>query len=165
MTIALVALLTPLCLALVGIWRTGDSRDALHYATTAIVAATASFVLALLAAAGVMLWGPARSPLLGVAGVGLSIYLDALTAVMLVLVSFVGLVVVRYSRNYLAGDPDHLRFTRLLLFTLASVEALIISGNLALTAMALVVTSIALDKLLLFYGGRPAAQRAAACMR
>ena len=44
-------------------------------------------------------------------------------AIMLVLVSFVGLAVVRYSRNYLDGSPEHVRFTKLLLLTLASVEA------------------------------------------
>ena len=49
---------------------------------------------------------------LAVHGLGVGVYYDALTAVMLALVSFVGVVVVRYGRNYLAGDPGHDRFVR-----------------------------------------------------
>ncbi len=43
---------------------------------------------------------------------------------------------------------------------LASVQTLIIAGNLLLLILALVATSLALHKLLLFYGERPAARRA-----
>lgn len=159
--IALVTFLILLPLCLIGLSPSLFGQRARHYATGAITAATVSFALALLAAVGVVLWGPARSPLIGFGGFGLSIHLDALAAIMLVLVSFVGLAVVRYSRNYLDGDPEQVRFTKLLLLTLASVEALIISGNLALTIIAFVATSLALNKLLVFYGDRPAAQRAA----
>lgn len=162
MIIALVACLSLVALSLVAALPSLFGRRPRDFAISAITAATAGFVLALLAAVGVVLWGPSRSPLIGFEGIGLSIHLDALGAMMLILVSFVGLAVVRYSRNYLDGDPGHLRFTRLLLLTLASVEALIISGNLALTILAFVATSLALNKLLVFYGERPAAQRAAA---
>jgi NAD(P)H-quinone oxidoreductase subunit 5 len=162
MMTALIASLCPLALCLLAAPRNGFGVPARAYATRAIAAATASFMFALLAAFGVALWGAGRSPLAGAGGIGLSIHVDALAAIMLVLVSFVGLAVVRYSRNYLDGDPGHRRFTRLLLLTLAAVEALIISGNLAVTLLAFVATSLGLNRLLLFYAERPAAQRAAA---
>jgi NAD(P)H-quinone oxidoreductase subunit 5 len=92
---------------------------------------------------------------------GFGIHLDALTAVMFLLVSFVGSIVVHYSRNYMAGDPGHVRFTRLLSATLASVLLLILSGTMPLFLAAWVATSVGLDRLLLFYGDRPAAILAA----
>ncbi|WP_298113435.1 NADH-quinone oxidoreductase subunit L [Bradyrhizobium sp.] len=161
MIIALAGL-TPLVLCLAAASASLLDQSARSFAKRSIAAATASFTLAVLVAAGVALGGPARSPLAGYGGIGMSIHVDALAAVMLALVSFVGIAVVRYSRNYLDGDPAHLRFTQLLLLTLASVETLIIAGNLTLLILAFVATSLALNKLLLFYGDRPAAQRAAA---
>lgn len=162
MILALIAALTPLVLGFVAVFPSLFGRSARPYATTAIAAATTSFILALFAAGNVLVGGPIRSSLLGYGGIGLSLHVDSLAATLLVLVSFVGLAVVHYSRNYLDGDPGHLRFTRLMLVTLASVEVLIVSGNLALLILALVATSLALNTLLLFYRERPAAQRAAA---
>ncbi len=160
--IALVACMTPLALCCWAVSHGAFRAHARDYATGAIASATAGFALSLLAAAGVAIWGPARSPLIGFAGIGLSVHLDALAAIMLVLVSFVGLAVVRYSRNYLDGDSGHLRFTRLLLIALASVEILIISGNLLMMIFAAVATGLALGKLLVFYADRAVAQRATA---
>ena len=155
--IASLAFLIP---GVVAVWPSGNVVPRQH-AQIAIVAASAAFVISLLTASAVVWIGPARTPLVGIAGVGFSLSIDALAAVMLVLVSFVGLVVVRYSRNYLDGDPGHRRFTRQLLLTLASVLLLIVSGNIALLIMAWIATSLGLNQLLLFYGNRPAAQRAA----
>ena len=162
MTTALLATAAPLLLVLAAALPAFQPEAARPYAARAIAAASAGFAIALLVAASVAIWGPARAPLLVAGGVGLSIHVDALAAIMLVLVSFVGLAVVRYSRNYLDGDAGHVRFTQLLLLALASVEALIIAGNVLLVILALVATSLALHKLLLFYGERPAAKRAAA---
>ncbi|WP_310476932.1 NADH-quinone oxidoreductase subunit L [Sandarakinorhabdus sp.] len=114
-------------------------------------------ITALLVALGGSLATPA---LPGIGSVG-GILFDALTAVMFLLVSFVGSIVVHYSRNYMAGDPGHARFTRLLAFTLASVLLLILSGNMALFFAAWVATSLGLNQLLVFYADRPAAILAA----
>jgi NAD(P)H-quinone oxidoreductase subunit 5 len=100
-------------------------------------------------------------PMLTPAVPGLSIHYDALTVVMFLLVSFVGSIVVHFSRNYMAGDPGHARFTRLLSVTLASVLLLILSGNMAMFLVAWVATSLGLNQLLLFYSDRPAAILAA----
>jgi NAD(P)H-quinone oxidoreductase subunit 5 len=48
--------------------------------------------------------GPLTSPLLGAAGLGFSVRLDGLSAVMLGLVAALGAAVVEFSRNYLDGD-------------------------------------------------------------
>src|SRR5690349_3953929 len=89
------------------------------------------------------------------------VYVDALSAIMLVLVAFVGTVVVRYSRNYLDGDPGQERFFRWLCLTLAAVLVLIVSGNLVTFLAAWVATSLGLHQLLLFYGERTNARLAA----
>ena len=126
-------------------------------ATRARAAALATFASAVGMAVHTALAGPVHTPALP--GVGL--WFDALTAVMFLLVSFVGAVVVHYSRNYLAGDADHGRFTKWMAFTLASVLTLIISGNLVQFAVAWVATSFGLNQLLVFYRDRPAAILAA----
>jgi NAD(P)H-quinone oxidoreductase subunit 5 len=122
-------------------------------ARLAEVASVVALAVALIAFAG---WAT-----LGAHAQGSAVYIDALSAIMLVLVAFVGTIVVRYSRNYLAGDPQQGRFFRWLCLTLAAVLTLIVSGNLVLFTLAWIVTSLCLHRLLLFYGDRPAARLAA----
>lgn len=80
---------------------------------------------------------------------------------MAITVAFVGLIVIDYSRAYLAGDPRQGRFFKYLCLTIASVLTLIASGNLALFAVAWIATSLCLHQLLLFYPERYGAQMAA----
>jgi NAD(P)H-quinone oxidoreductase subunit 5 len=127
----------------------------------AFMVACAAFGIALLMALWVMSTGRLVSPTLGFRGIGLGVHVDTLAAIMFLLVSFIGVVVVRYSRNYMDGDPGQGTFTKWLLLTLAAVLVLIISGNLVQFIAAWVATSIGLNKLLLFYGERQAAQLAA----
>ncbi|MEZ5816992.1 MAG: NADH-quinone oxidoreductase subunit L [Hyphomicrobiaceae bacterium] len=138
------------------------SSSARRFTGLAVSASLAALFLALAVALLVVMAGAVTSPMLGAAGIGASVRVDALSSIMLVLVAFIGVIVVRYARNYLDGDPGHVRFTRWLLFTLAAVLVLIVSGNLALLILAWVATSLALNNLLLFYPERPAARRAAA---
>lgn len=84
-------------------------------------------------------------------------YVNAVTVIMLMLVSFVGAVVSRYARNYLAGDRNQGRFHKWLSLTLAAILALIVSGNLLMFAAAWIATSLFLHQLLMFYRERPAA--------
>ena len=90
-----------------------------------------------------------------------SFRIDVLTVVMLLLVSFLGAVVTRYTRHYLAGDVRQGTFSKWLSLTIASVLTLIISGNLLLFTLAWMATSLSLHRLLTFYGDRPAAILAA----
>ncbi len=88
-------------------------------------------------------------------------YVNSVTLIMLVLVSFVGAVVTRYARNYLAGDPSRGRFNTWLALTLAAILTLIASGNLLMFALAWIATSLCLHQLLMFYRERPTAVLAA----
>ncbi|MEX0317611.1 MAG: proton-conducting transporter membrane subunit [Ruegeria sp.] len=124
-------------------------------------AAFAAFVVAAIATALLVIAGPGTSPLLGIFGVGLSVRLDAVSAAMLVLVSFIGWIVLRYSANYMDGETKHGAFTSWMCLTLASVLLLVMSGNLIQILVAWTATSLALHRLLLFYPERATAQRAA----
>jgi NAD(P)H-quinone oxidoreductase subunit 5 len=130
-------------------------------ARRAIVVALATFASALLCAAIVAATRTLGSGTLGIAGVGLGVYFDPLSAAMFCLVSFVGTIVSVYSKNYMDGDPGADRFMRWLSLTLASVLVLIIAGNGFQLALGWIATSLCLHKLLVFYPDRPAAELAA----
>ncbi|MHB2169326.1 NADH-quinone oxidoreductase subunit L [Alsobacter sp. R-9] len=136
-------------------------RPPRRLADIAFAAALAALAVAVTVAAAVLVRGPVATPTLGMAGIGLGVYADTLSALMTILVAFIGVVVVRYSRNYLDGDPRHGDFIRWLSLTLAAVLLLTVAGNMALLIAAWVGTSIGLNRLLLFYGNRPAARLAA----
>jgi NAD(P)H-quinone oxidoreductase subunit 5 len=119
------------------------------------------FGLALGASLGHLGAGPSAFPVAGAGLWRLDFYFDALSAVMLLLVSFLGAVVTRYSRNYLAGDPRQGEFTKWLCVTIGSVLMLIVSGNLLMFTLAWVATSLSLHQLLTFYPERPLAMLAA----
>jgi NAD(P)H-quinone oxidoreductase subunit 5 len=151
------ALFGPLLLLLVA--ATGGPAKA-YRDRVAFIGAIA-FLGALVTSAGLVIYGPWTTATIGENGVGASLRIDALSAIMAVLVSFIGGVVLRYSRAYLDGDSGQNRFMRWLAITLAAVLTLIVSGNLALTIAALVATNIGLNQLLLFYAERHNAQLAA----
>ena len=140
------------------LYRPGGGRAWLHLAeataAAAIVAALASAVL-------LAVQGPGGSPLLGQAGIGFSIRLDAVSVSMLLLVSFIGWIVIRYAATYLDGEPRQGAFAGWLCLTLAAVLLLVLAGNLVQLAAAWIATSLALHRLLLFYPDRVAARRAA----
>jgi NAD(P)H-quinone oxidoreductase subunit 5 len=98
---------------------------------------------------------------LAIPGAGALVYFDALGAVMLALVAFIGAVVVRYARNYLDGDPGHARFVRLLCLTIAAVLIMVVAGSLVVFAAGWIATSVVLHRLLVFYPERPKALLAA----
>ncbi|GAA4010597.1 proton-conducting transporter membrane subunit [Sphingomonas humi] len=148
-----------LIVAMLAVMRPGRRPGALPRlaegaALFALLAAGAS-LLALLTA------GPSTSPLIGLKGLGLSARIDAVSVTMLLLVSFVGWVVVRYSRTYLDGEAREGAFAGWLSAAIASVLLLVGAGNLVQLAVAWMATSFCLHKLLLFYVDRRPAQRAA----
>lgn len=125
------------------------------------VASLLAFAGAIFTAAGLVFLGPGLGPVIGLHGAGLSVRLDAVSAVMLLLVAFIGWVVVRYSGTYLDGEARRGPFTAWLCLTLAAVMMLVTAGNLIQLALAWIATSLFLHRLLLFYPDRVAAQRAA----
>ncbi|MEW4486436.1 proton-conducting transporter membrane subunit [Thalassoglobus sp. JC818] len=94
-------------------------------------------------------------------GGGISFFYDGATSLMLLLVSFIGFVVCRFSIRYLDGEESEARYFRFLGFTIGSVSLLVVAGNLLLLFAAWVMTSFGLHQLLLHYPHRRAAQRAA----
>ncbi len=126
--------------------------------------AEAAALLGLLIAFGglgvLMLRGSNVSGLIGAGGIGFSCLLDAVSVTMLLLVSFVGWIVVRYARTYLDGEARQGAFIGWLCTTLAAVLLLVQAGNLVQLTIAWIGMSLALRQLLLFYPERRAAQRA-----
>ncbi len=86
-----------------------------------------------------------------------SIRLDVVTVVMMVLVSLVGWVIVRFSKAYLAGETRLNHFVRWLMATITAVWVLVLSNNLLWLSAGWVATSLALHQLLTFYRERPQA--------
>jgi NADH:ubiquinone oxidoreductase subunit 5 (subunit L)/multisubunit Na+/H+ antiporter MnhA subunit len=120
-----------------------------------------ALVVALGSAAMLIVKGVGQSPLVGLAGTGISVRLDAVSATMLLVVASVGWVVTRYARSYLDGEARQGAFHGWLAATLAAVLFLVTSGNLFQFAAAWIATSLCLHRLLLFYAERTAARRAA----
>ena len=162
MPYGLIPLAAPVMLvlaALVAFWRPG--RRPVLVAKLAERAALAALALAVVSAALLLHLGPQTSPLLGFAGVGLSSRLDVVSVTMLVLVAFIGWVVLRYSATYLDGEARQGAFLGWMAATLAAVLLLVQAGNLAQLVAAWILTGLCLNRLLLFYGGRVQAIRAA----
>jgi NAD(P)H-quinone oxidoreductase subunit 5 len=124
-------------------------------------AALLALVVAIVSMACLIFFRPGVSPVIGLPGVGLSVRMDAVSTVMLVLVTFIGWVVVRYAGTYLDGEARQGPFTGWLSLTLASVLLLVTAGNVFQLVLAWIATSLFLHRLLLFYPQRGAAQRAA----
>lgn len=80
---------------------------------------------------------------------------------MLVLVSFIGWVITRFSQPYLEGARGQPRYVRGLMLALASVSMLVITNSLLVLALAWMATSLALHSLLTFFDERPQALIAA----
>lgn len=142
----------PLAIALAVAFSRDPARD-----RAVIVACLFDLGVAFAAAALVALHGVLRTGTFGVAGIGLGLYVDGLGVAMFCLVSFIGAVVVAYSRNYLEGDPGHGAFMRSLGLTLVAVLILTLSGNLLQFALAWLGMSLGLQRLLRFYPERRAA--------
>lgn len=121
----------------------------------------ACLALAIAAIARLAIAGPVTANLLVWQNAGLALRLDAVSLPVTVLVAFVGWVVLRYSRTYLADEPRRAFFQAWLSFTLASVLLFALAGNLVQLVLFWIATSLCLHKLLLFYPERAPARRAA----
>jgi NAD(P)H-quinone oxidoreductase subunit 5 len=84
----------------------------------------------------------------------LGIYVDAVSVVMMGLISFIGWVIARYSMRYLAGDANQGRFFRQMAFTLGATLLLVMSCNLVMFTAAWMLTSFGLHQLLTYYPER-----------
>lgn len=94
-------------------------------------------------------------------GTGRGVRADIPGGVVMLLVTFVGWVIVRYSQAYLSGERDERHYVRWLMVTLASVAVVVATNHVLVLALAWTATSLALHRLLTFFGDRPQAVVAA----
>ncbi|MFV9506015.1 MAG: proton-conducting transporter membrane subunit [Oscillochloridaceae bacterium umkhey_bin13] len=161
-TLALVGYLAPLALASVALMVSLNlvrSVEVIFQLGRAV--GIAAFILALAISGRVFSAGPMVSPVLGIGDIGLSLRLDALSVVMTLLVTFLGTLLIQFSRNYLDGEPRQAIFFSRLYLTIGAVLLMISAGNLWQLVLAWIGTSLALHQLLIFYPERPRAIRAA----
>ncbi|MDA3922787.1 MAG: NADH-quinone oxidoreductase subunit L [Salinisphaera sp.] len=108
----------------------------------------------------------ARLPWQAAGGLTPSVRVDPVTLAMLALIGFIGLIILTYSRHYLAGDPnaedaDQHIYRRWFCATLASISTLVIANQLLVLGVAWVAASLCLHQLLTYYSQRPQALLAA----
>ncbi|MFM8932239.1 MAG: NADH-quinone oxidoreductase subunit L, partial [Gemmataceae bacterium] len=87
--------------------------------------------------------------------IGMGVYLDLVAVVMAVLISFIGLIIARFSIRYLAGDANQGRFFRWMSLTFGSSLLMAVASNLLVFGIAWMLTSLGLHQLLTHYPDRP----------
>jgi NAD(P)H-quinone oxidoreductase subunit 5 len=97
----------------------------------------------------------------GGSAVGFGLRADTIGGAVMLLVAFVGWVIVRYSQPYLNGEREEAHYVRWLLLALAAVSVVVAANHVLLLALAWMATSMAMHRLLNFFGHRPAAVVAA----
>ncbi|MCO5148381.1 MULTISPECIES: proton-conducting transporter transmembrane domain-containing protein [unclassified Shinella] len=123
--------------------------------------ALASIVVAILSGIVLALNGPVTGLAIGYDYFAFSSRLDLVSVLMLLLVSFIGWIVLRYAGNFLDGERRQGAFTGWMAATIAAVLLMVQAGTFLQLVMGWITSSLLLHKLLLFYPQRPAAQRAA----
>lgn len=135
-------------------------RNTAGFSRTAPAFALAALLLSLFVTAAAVTGRPGPFEF-GRATIGIGVRVDAVSLVMLTLVTFVGWIVVRFATTYLRGEPGQSRFLGWLMLTLAAVCLLATAGGLVQLVAGWSLASLALHRLLIFYPDRPAARRAA----
>ena len=156
------ALFIPLCWILASVAcrsMIGANLQRLHRITN--IASLMALAGAIAAVAALVTSGPATIAVAGWPSWVPSLRIDAVSVTMVAIVTIVGVVVVRYSLAYLAGDEGQRRFFAYLSETLAAVLLLVLAGNLLVFLAAWVLMSLSLHRLLEFYPERPRALLAA----
>jgi NADH:ubiquinone oxidoreductase subunit 5 (subunit L)/multisubunit Na+/H+ antiporter MnhA subunit len=159
MTLPILALIAPLVLALAALTfvaRPGRRPGALLRIAEGVT--LLAFALAIGGLLQLLLEGPARA--VAVEGL-ISMRLDAVSVTLSLLVTFLGWVILRYTRSYLDGEAREGAFHGWMLAALASVLVLVQAGTMIVLIAAFIAAGAVLRQLLLFYPDRPAARRAA----
>jgi len=123
----------------------------------AVASTWISIITAAISGFFVFNYGMLETTLIGVGGLGFSLRLDSISILMFSMIAIIGLIVVRYSLNYLDGDDRQGAFIGRLAATIASVQLFVLSGNLGILFLSWVLTSMSLHRLLIFYKERPGA--------
>lgn len=161
-TISLIALLPTAAYTFTALasWFQSGSRPKL-IKRLGLLSAVAGIIIVCFSSFFVMEQGLLQSGLLGINGMGLSVRLDSVSMIMSGLIALLGFIILKFSNNYLDGDPRQGAFLGRLAATIASVQLLVLSGNLGILLISWILTSISLHRLLVFYSDRPRAQIAA----
>ncbi len=160
MSLGLISYFAPLFLAIAALvaFQTPGRRPFLAVRFSEVAGLGA--IAASLASLGVLLTsGVMTSTLAVVGGFGFSARLDAVSVTMLLLVSFVGWIVLRFARVYMDGEDRQGAFTGWICLTLAAVLLLVMSGNLVQLVFGWFAAGAGLIKLLLTYPKRAGARR------
>ncbi len=128
---------------------------------TTNTAALFYFLISIYSAVLVFQNGLMQTDFIGYNSIGISFRLDSIAACMFVMVGFLSYVIVKFSNNYLDGDKNQGLFFARLAATIGAVQLLIISGNIGILFISWVLTSVFLNKLLLYYPDRVLAKIAA----
>jgi NAD(P)H-quinone oxidoreductase subunit 5 len=153
--LGLLLLAVPLLPLLAGLLCRGSSARAAG--GLAILAAAGAVVLALGLSAVALTRGAVQLRLVPWGPEPVSLVLDGVAAIMTLLVSFLGLTVIKFSSRYLWGDALQPRFYSWMSLTLGAVLTLVLAGNLLLILVAWVAMSLFLHRLLLHFPHRPGA--------
>ena len=108
-----------------------------HRWTIAARASEAALICAVLSLVALLDGGPTvfraagGLPLGDLGALGFGVRSDLPGGIVLLLVGFIGWVIVRYSRTYLAGEPGQARYLGALLATLAAVGVVLVTNHLA----------------------------------
>jgi len=156
-SLALFPLIAPVLLYGYALWILRNPKKTIKAEPVSV----AGVITALISSVLIVQSGTLQSGLLGWEGLGMSIRMDALSVSMLTMIALLGFVILKFSRNYLDGDPRKNVFVSRLAATIASVELLVLSGNLLQIFAFWAITSICLHYLLVFYRNRPQAIAAA----
>ena len=148
-SIAILLLAVPASLAAVALL---PGRPSTPGWTRALIAALCAFGCAIAAAIVVGIEGTIVERRLF--SLPFSVRADVLTVVMLLLVTFIGTVILQFSRRYLDGDGAERRYIRWFCATLAAVTLLVVTNDLAVLTFAWIATSLALHQLLTHYPDR-----------
>lgn len=84
-----------------------------------------------------------------------------LTPVILITISIVAFVVLRFSQNYMQGEPRQEKFSGMLQLTFAAASMVVLSNHLLVLLLVWFIVSLSMHQLLLFYPDRPRAVLAA----
>ena len=107
------------------------------------------------------LQGEGNYTLLSLGNWDLNMRIDGLSSVISTMIAIIGFVVIRFSKNYLDGEVRHKQFITRIAYTIAFIQLMVLSGDLVITYLAWVGTSIGLNSLLKFYPERKKAILAA----
>lgn len=118
-----------------------------------IGAAAFSLYVAAIGIALVINHGPMQSALLGSQALGFSVRLDPVSTVVLLGVALLAFHFVRFSRR-MAGDPRQRVFLGRLAATVATVQFVVLTGNLAVLVLAAILAGLTVHGLSGYYRER-----------